>query len=113
MFYKIVENRLVMCPKNGTVNGKAISNLPRYFEKNPKIAKAEGYKPLDIDDKPEYNPDTQYLTFAYEDTDEAIIKHWTVNDNEPFIEETTSLEERVSTVEAKCKAMEIVFLGVE
>ena len=39
----IDEKRIIRCPKNGYVGRKAISNLERYFSKNPSLAKAEGY----------------------------------------------------------------------
>ena len=83
MLYKYInENRITQCPKNGTAGGKHISNLPRYLEKHPELALAEGYKPLVEESEPEFNPETQYLTFIYEDTEDEIIKHYEVNDIE-------------------------------
>ena len=81
MFYKYInENYIQPCPKNGRANGRAISNLPRYFTKNPEVAKAEGYKELILVDGPEYDVYTQYLTYEYENTEEAIIQHWIIVD---------------------------------
>lgn len=48
MFYKIEENEIKMCPQNGKLSdGTAISNLPKYFEKNTDIAAQNGYYPLE------------------------------------------------------------------
>ena len=48
MFYKVEENKIKMCPQNGELkDGTAISNLPKYFEKNTDIAAQNGYYPLE------------------------------------------------------------------
>ncbi len=39
-------NKVTLCPRNGSVNGKYISNLERYFNDNPDVAKNEGYYPV-------------------------------------------------------------------
>lgn len=45
-FGKIINNNVHLCPKNGYVNGIAISNLNIYFNTHPEIAKQEGYYPI-------------------------------------------------------------------
>ncbi|MEE1042950.1 MAG: hypothetical protein UH854_03200 [Clostridia bacterium] len=45
-----------------------------------------GYKDLIIDEKPEYNEETQYLKTSYEETDTTIIKHWEVKEIPPLTE---------------------------
>lgn len=99
MFCKYInESTIKACPQNGYVGGKAISNLPRYFENNPDIARAEGYKPLKLSNKPEIDNDKQYITAKYEDTDNAIIQHWVLNDIE---QPNTDVNARIAEIEAK------------
>jgi hypothetical protein len=87
MLYRLInETRVQQCPQNGMVDGRAISNLPRYLQNNPEIAKAEGYKELIVSDKPEIDNETQYLTVTYENSENAIIKNWVVNDVPPMPE---------------------------
>lgn len=44
MFCKIEDDRLIICPQNGFLNdGRAISNLPKFFENNPDVAKEHGF----------------------------------------------------------------------
>ena len=51
MFYKFIDETCVYkCPKNGIIERRAISNLPRYFEINPSAAIDNGYKKLAIDE---------------------------------------------------------------
>ena len=46
------------------------------------------YKDVAMDEKPEYNPETQYLVESYEETDSTITVHWKVLDIEdPVIED--------------------------
>ncbi|MBQ3054272.1 MAG: hypothetical protein IJC89_05155 [Clostridia bacterium] len=42
----INENTIILCPRNGYIQGKAISNIHRFFKKNPDSAKREGYMEL-------------------------------------------------------------------
>ena len=41
-----------------------------------------GYKDLTIEEKPEYDAETQYLQPEYEETDTNIIQHWVIKENE-------------------------------
>lgn len=80
MLYKFInETRVQKCPKNGIVEGRAISNLPRYFEIHPELAAQEGYKPLVSDDVPPHDENTQFVVAYYEDG-ETITRHWKVED---------------------------------
>ena len=45
MLAKKENNRIILCPRNGYINGVAISNIDVYFSKHPEVAKAEGWKP--------------------------------------------------------------------
>ena len=47
IFAKFINSkRIIRCPRNGYVGRKAISNLNRFFERNPEIAAKEGYMEL-------------------------------------------------------------------
>lgn len=103
MLYKFInENSIKACPMSGYINGRAISNLPRYLEKNSEIAKAEGYKELLTANKPEYNSTTQYITSIYEDTENAIIQRWVVNDIEQPI---TDVNARIAELEEEIRSL--------
>lgn len=87
---------------SGYINGRAISNLSRYLEKNPDIAKAEGYKPLVVEEKPDFNNETQYITVIYENTTDVIIQRWVVNDIEqPSVDVTA----RIAELEAELQSL--------
>lgn len=44
MFYKTVDGKIEKCPKNGVLkDGRAISNMELFFEKNEEVAKENGY----------------------------------------------------------------------
>ncbi len=46
MHGKFENGQFTICPRNGYVGGKAISNLPEYFNIHPEEAKKEGYLPV-------------------------------------------------------------------
>lgn len=46
LFAKLENDNPVICPRNGYVDGIAISNLNAYFNYHPKKAKKEGYYPV-------------------------------------------------------------------
>jgi hypothetical protein len=98
MYCKFInKNYVYPCPINGYINNRGISNLNRYFQKNPDIAKAEGYKELILVDRPEYDETTQYLTCEYIDTDETIIQNWIINEAP---EEEIDIENRIAELKA-------------
>lgn len=82
MLYKFIdESRVQKCPKNGIVEGRAISNLPRYLENHREIAEKEGYKPLLIASKqPEIDSERQYVVPRYADNEKQIICHWEIQE---------------------------------
>ena len=44
-YAKLKDNgRISFCPRNGYIKNMAVSNLPQYFEDNPKVAESEGYR---------------------------------------------------------------------
>ena len=45
-FAKLENDNLIICPRNGYVGNRAISNINLYFEQNPEIAKTEGWYPF-------------------------------------------------------------------
>ncbi len=50
-FAKYIDEKHIMrCPRSGYVNKKGISNLEKYFSKNPDIAKEQGYMELIVTD---------------------------------------------------------------
>lgn len=99
MLYRFIdENTIKICQQNGVINGRAISNLPRYFKNNPEIANAEGYKPLVTVERPEYDETTQYLTVKYAETSDAIIQYWVVNVTEQV---EIDVEMRIAELEAE------------
>lgn len=51
-----------------------------YVNPTQEIMKLIDYKPLVIEDKPSYNPETQYLTYEYIDEDNYIRQVWIIND---------------------------------
>ena len=71
MYGKLVNNRFQTAPK-----------VLKLTISNPTNEQYEdfGYKELFVDDEPEYNPETQYLTEYYEEQTDKIIKHWQIND---------------------------------
>ena len=78
MLYKFIDESTVQkCPKNGIIDGRAISNLPRYLEIHPQTAEKEGYKPLITDEIPQHNTDTQFVSAYYEDG-VVITRHWKI-----------------------------------
>ena len=84
--YKIInENNVSRCPKNGTVNGKAISNLEEYFNIHPEIARKEGYKPLEITDPPDVDPAQYAIEPIYTETANNIRQEWIVKNIEEVI----------------------------
>ena len=47
IFAKFIDSKnIIRCPRNGYVGKRAISNLNKFFERNPKIASEEGYMEL-------------------------------------------------------------------
>lgn len=54
---KFENEKLIICPKNGYVDGVAISNIDIFFDHNPEIAKKEGWLPIIELDNPSDNTD--------------------------------------------------------
>ena len=52
---KVVEGKIILCPRNGYVGRRAVSNLPIYFDNHPEIAEAEGWKLVVFLDEPPLN----------------------------------------------------------
>lgn len=86
MFYRILdENNVSLCPKNGTINGKYISNLAEYFESHKEIAKKEGYYPLVASEKPDIDSTQQYLEPIYIQNPNNIRQEWRIKNIEEVI----------------------------
>lgn len=75
-YYKLVDQyRISICPKNGIINNTAISNLNRYFNLYPNIAKENQYYELIKDNTVfEYDPNTQYISYKYSIQNDTIIE---------------------------------------
>lgn len=81
------------------VNQYSISTFPNWIEVDGKIytneaaipyARERGWKELQVDETPEYDPETQYLAFYYEEQTEYIVKHWEVKEIEEAEDESTN-----------------------
>lgn len=70
-------------------------------------AKHNGFKELAVDEQPIIESN-QYLTTNYEDTETAILQHWTV---ETIPEQEPSLEERICIVEDAVQDLILMQLG--
>lgn len=51
-----------------------------------------GYKDLIVDEKPDYDTDTQYLNPVFEETDTEIVQHWEVKEIAEFVEVVENTE---------------------
>ena len=52
---RIEDGKLTFCPRNGYINGTAISNIDVYFKNNPDVAKSQGWFPVVFLDEPAEN----------------------------------------------------------
>ncbi len=78
MLYRFIdETKVQACRRNGMIDGRAISNLPRYLEIHPDLAVREGYKTLVSDEIPPHDVDTQFVNAYYEDG-VVITRHWKI-----------------------------------
>ena len=48
------------------------------YANNEEKAREVGYKDLVIDEQPEYNPETEWLDYEYEELKTIIKQHWVV-----------------------------------
>ena len=63
-------------------NGFIILDNTIYTNPTEDLIRAAGYKPLILDEEPEYDVENQYLRQVYEDTEDYILVHWEINDIE-------------------------------
>lgn len=100
-YEKYEDGKIVQCPindKDGSVTGRFILNVPRWFDENPEERKRLGWI-LHIEHKPQellpaYNPQTQFATLSTRQIDE-----WTVEDQYHIIdksEDQLAFEEMLS-----------------
>ena len=100
MLYRFINEKTIRaCPNNGFVGGRGISNLPRYLANNREAARAEGYKELVVETKPQIDNEAQYLTASYEDTELAIIQRWVVNDAPTIQDNSEELAGKIAELE--------------
>ena len=94
MLYKLINEYSVRrCPQNGVLkDGKAISNLPLFFEQNPDLAKENGYYPLTKSDTPEYDESKYYLRSRYSLVDDTIVQEFEIIEV-PALEEENAPQE--------------------
>lgn len=67
------------------INKKQIERYKGYviidgvtYANNIEKAKEVGYKDLVIEEQPEYNPETEWLDYEYEELKTIIKQHWVV-----------------------------------
>jgi len=105
MNYAKVENGQVIqigLPSTGTL--KDGSTVAGYNLLDESVLLAEGWLPL-IENKPECNPETEYLEFVdYTVGENEVVANYTVKQIEPVIPVPT-LEERLESAEAAILAM--------
>ena len=53
-----------------------------YTNPTDEVIRKAGYKPMIADEEPMYDGETQYLEKVYEDTEEAILVHWEIREQE-------------------------------
>lgn len=89
MIVKYINEKKIETFKNiWKENGMVYTN-----EEARKRAVASGeWKELVIDEEPEYDIETQYLTFHYEEDDEYVYKKWITNDKEEELIENQDIE---------------------
>ena len=56
------------------------------YANNEEKAREVGFKDLVIDEQPEYNPESEYLDYEYEEKETTIEQHWIVKPIEPIEE---------------------------
>lgn len=80
MLYKLInEYSIKACPQNGVLkDGRAVSNLPLFFEQNPNLAKENEYYHLNRLEKPEYDESKYYLKNRYSLVDDAIVQEFEI-----------------------------------
>lgn len=90
MLKKFVNNRISEVPKNGIVviDGETfgVSNLYHYLVENMEIANKNGYYEYIEKDKPEYNPETEYIIERYNIIDNILYKEYEIQKIEDIIE---------------------------
>lgn len=87
-FVKLKNGILKRCPRHGKVGKLMHTNLPLYFEHNPEMAYAEGWRDLITTDKPD-----GAHTPSYTEDGNQVVQTWTPV--EPVPQEPT-LEDDVS-----------------
>lgn len=78
MLYKFINENKIQKYKGGFV----VINNRIYTNPKEEILKEAGYKPLSEGDKPEWDPQTQYLSETYRDDGDVITSIYTVMDFE-------------------------------
>lgn len=76
MLYKFINENEIRPYKNGFI----ILDNKIYTNPSAEIIAQAGYKEVVEEELPEYNIETQYLTYKYVDGD-VITKTWIVNEN--------------------------------
>ena len=81
------------------INEKRIERYKGYviidgttYANNEEKAREVGFKDLVIDQEPEFNPETEYLDYKYEEKETTIEQHWIVKPIEPIGEVEDDIE---------------------
>lgn len=97
MYAKLENNKLTYAPKNYNTGANLILN----FNKNIELMSKYGFKEV-IDNKPEYDNSTHYLSIdRYTESENNIVINYKINEIE--INKEPSLEERVAELEKNNK----------
>lgn len=86
-FAKLENGILKRCPRYGMSGGRMHTDLPRYYEKHPDRAYADGWLQLVLADK----PDGVYWP-SYTVDGDKVVESWTPIDQEPV----PTIEEQVA-----------------
>lgn len=101
MYAKLENNKLTYAPKNYKTGEHLIIN----FNKNETLMKKYGFKEV-IDNKPNYDNSTHYLSVKdYTEDENAITINYTINEIE--VNQEPTLEERIVELENKNKAQDV------
>lgn len=96
-YVKLENGILKRCPRYGMSGGLMHTDLPRYYEKHPDIACADGWLQLVLADKPE-----GACTPSYAVDGDKVVQSWTPVEQEPV----PTLEDKVDDLSARMEVTE-------
>lgn len=109
---QVKDNKIVKYtpPKVGTLkNGRTVSGYDKLMLSNPELAKEEGWLPL-IDEKPEYNPEEEFLTIGeYEILEDKVIVKYDINkiQDVELTQPTTGIDDYILDMDFRLSLIEL------